>query len=169
MWSILLPLRPVRRPAESCTTALQAGRTTTILFMVRLCTLAEPTSPALISRAYLYMVNPGQGGFQQPAGTGGSAGALASGNGFCGSRALPPRQEQVDKPLPFIRSVRGSAFLPLEIGRWVGQTVESYPACGKDFLPHGDVADEGERFVPLPGSERSLRLDGLGIVEIHDQ
>jgi len=35
MWSILLPLWPGGRPAEPCTTALQAGRNTTTLFMAR--------------------------------------------------------------------------------------------------------------------------------------
>jgi hypothetical protein len=30
-------------------------------FMVRLCSLAEPTGPAQVSRAYLYMVSPGRG------------------------------------------------------------------------------------------------------------
>ena len=46
IWSLLLTLWPVGRLAEPGTTALQAGPTTTILFMVRLCSLAEPTNPA---------------------------------------------------------------------------------------------------------------------------
>jgi len=66
IWSLLLPLWPVGRPAEPCTTALQGGRTTTTLFMVRLCSLAEPTGPALVSRVYLYMMSPGRGVFQHP-------------------------------------------------------------------------------------------------------
>jgi hypothetical protein len=33
---------------------------------VRPCNLAEPTGPAQVSRAYLYMVSPGRGVFQQP-------------------------------------------------------------------------------------------------------
>src|SRR5512139_1447997 len=67
MRSILLPLRPVGRPAEPCTTALQAGRNTTTLFMARLCSLAEPTGPAQVCPAYLYMVSPGREVFQHPA------------------------------------------------------------------------------------------------------
>jgi hypothetical protein len=58
---------PGGRPAEPCTTALQAGRNTTTLFMVRLCSLAEPTGPAQDCRAYLDMVRFGQGVFQHPA------------------------------------------------------------------------------------------------------
>jgi hypothetical protein len=34
--------------------------------MVRLCSLAEPTGPAQVSRAYLYMVSRGRGVFQHP-------------------------------------------------------------------------------------------------------
>jgi hypothetical protein len=66
IWSLLLTLWPVGRPAEPCTIALQAGRTTTTLLMVRLCSLAEPTGPAQVSRAYLPMPNPGRGVFQYP-------------------------------------------------------------------------------------------------------
>jgi len=35
--------------------------------MVRLCSLAEPTGPAQVFRAYLYMMSPGRAVFQQPA------------------------------------------------------------------------------------------------------
>jgi hypothetical protein len=65
IWSLLLTLWPVGRPAEPCTTALQAGRTTTTLLLVRLCSLGEPTGPAQVSRAYRHMMSPGRGVFQQ--------------------------------------------------------------------------------------------------------
>ena len=35
--------------------------------MVRLCSLAEPTGPAQVCRAYLHMASPGRGVFQHPA------------------------------------------------------------------------------------------------------
>jgi hypothetical protein len=50
-------------PAEPFTTALQAGRTTTTLFMARLCSLAEPTGSAQVFRAYLDMMSPSRGVF----------------------------------------------------------------------------------------------------------
>jgi len=53
IWSLLLALWPVTRPAGPCTTALKAGQAITPLFMVRLCSLAEPTPPAQVSRASL--------------------------------------------------------------------------------------------------------------------
>jgi len=52
------PLWPGGRPAEPFTTALQVGRNTTIVFMVRLCRLAEPTGSAQVCRAYLYDEGP---------------------------------------------------------------------------------------------------------------
>jgi len=64
IWSLLLPLWPVGRPAEPRAAALQAGRTTTTLFMLRLCSLAEPTGPAQVSRAYPYVVSLGGKVFQ---------------------------------------------------------------------------------------------------------
>ena len=67
IWSLLLPLRSGGRSAEPCTAALEAGRNTAILFMARLCSLAEPTGPAQTSRAYPYMVSPGRWAFQYPA------------------------------------------------------------------------------------------------------
>jgi hypothetical protein len=45
------------------------GRTPLILSIPRLCSLAEPTGPAQLSRAYLYIVSPGRGVFQHPAST----------------------------------------------------------------------------------------------------
>jgi hypothetical protein len=69
IWSLLLTLWPVGRPAGPRTRALQAGRTTTTLSMVRLCSLAEPTGPAQVSRAYLYLVSLGRGVFRDPART----------------------------------------------------------------------------------------------------
>ena len=68
IWSLLLTLWPVVRPAEPCDTALQAGRITTILFMVRLCSLAEPTGSAHLSPAYVAIVSAGRRVSQQPAG-----------------------------------------------------------------------------------------------------
>ena len=47
IWSFLLPLWAVGGPAASCTRALQAGRNTTILFLVRLCGLADEITPVL--------------------------------------------------------------------------------------------------------------------------
>jgi hypothetical protein len=40
------------------------GSNSPTIFMMRLCSLAEPTGPAQVSGAYLYILNPGRGVFQ---------------------------------------------------------------------------------------------------------
>jgi hypothetical protein len=52
---------------KPCTTALQAGQITTILFMMQLCILAEPTGSAHVSRAYPHTLSPARKVFHHPA------------------------------------------------------------------------------------------------------
>jgi hypothetical protein len=59
-----LPSRPLGSP-QGETLIPDPRPLTPATFMVRLCNLAEPIGPAQVSRAYLYMVSPGRGVFQQ--------------------------------------------------------------------------------------------------------
>jgi hypothetical protein len=100
MRSILLTLWPGGRPAEACTKAPQTGRNTPILFMARLCSLAEPTDPVHVSRAYVSMASPGRGVFQHPAGVSEHASGSGSRRHRWRTKAAEPTARPHQLPVP---------------------------------------------------------------------
>jgi hypothetical protein len=114
--------------ATSCSSAVRSaprtffhhqargGRTPLILSIPRPCSLAEPTGPAQVSRAYLHMVSPGRGVFQRPA-TDGAATTRGT---------IPPAGRPVSNPSPWAtgKPARAGGDAPSPMG-WRSQSPRS--------------------------------------------
>jgi hypothetical protein len=63
LFSCFVLIKEEKKERSELPPSLFGGNSPTI-FMMRLCSLAEPTGPAQLSSAYLYILDPGRGVFQ---------------------------------------------------------------------------------------------------------